>query len=378
MPNYQCSTCDKLFTQKCHFDYHLNRKYKCQPVICENIQNLSNNISKNIQNLTKNIQNNHDDLPLKIDKTSSNNDLNVINQTLHVSEICPKMPLVDNNDKDHECNYCHKTFARKNALYKHIKNNCKTAIQDNKNKQDIFDKLVLLENKNKEYEEELKNKDKQLKNKDKQLKNKDKHVIEEIKNIKKQHENDIKILRNEISIIQNVNINSNNINTNTNTNTNTNNIININIVPHGKEDPSKIMDMLLKSAKRGLNSVLALTDLIHFDSTLPEFHNVYIPDIKNKHAMVFDTEWKLKTTEDVIINIHDVKSSIIAENKDLFFDKLNPSEQRNYMKWYKISSDKNNEEYNAYITNSYESIKLLLFNKKDMIIETKKKQKLLK
>ncbi len=378
MPNYQCATCDKLFKQKSQFDYHSNRKHKCQPVIHENIQNSSKNVqnsSENIHNLGKNIL---DELDVEIHKPQLNNGLNITNQCQILVETQPNLPVIDNN-KDHECNYCHSTFARKNSLYKHVKQNCKVAIQDNKNKQDIFDKLVLLENKNKEYEEELKNKDKEIKNKDKllkeEIKNK-KQLEKEIKNKDKQIEEEIKKLRDELNIMQNGNINSNN-NIN-NSNNNTNNTININIVSHGKEDVSKMMDMLLKSAKRGLNSVLALTDQIHFDPMLPEFHNIYIPDIKNKHAMVFENEWKLKNTEDVISNIHDVKSNIIVENKDLFFDKLNPSEQRNYNKWHKISNDKNNEEYNAYITNSFDSIKLLLFNKRDIVIETKKKQKLLK
>ena len=30
MPKYQCSTCDKIFKQKSQFDYHSNRKNKCQ------------------------------------------------------------------------------------------------------------------------------------------------------------------------------------------------------------------------------------------------------------------------------------------------------------------------------------------------------------
>ncbi len=389
MPNYQCATCDKLFKQKSQFDYHSNRKHKCQPVIHENNQIEPNNnqiepnnkeiAPNNNQILPKKIQNNLSDLSPILHISPMNNMLNEVNHVQMMPEIQPDIHLVDNNNKDHECNYCHKTFTRKNVLYKHIKKNCKVAIQDNKNKQDIFDKLVLLENKNKEYEEELKNKDKEIKNKDKllkeEIKNK-KQLEKEIKNKDKQIEEEIKKLRDELNIMQNGNINSNN-NIN-NSNNNTNNTININIVSHGKEDVSKMMDMLLKSAKRGLNSVLALTDQIHFDPMLPEFHNIYIPDIKNKHAMVFENEWKLKNTEDVISNIHDVKSNIIVENKDLFFDKLNPSEQRNYNKWHKISNDKNNEEYNAYITNSFDSIKLLLFNKRNIVIETKKKTKIIK
>ncbi len=382
MPKHQCNICEKNFVKKCHLTDHLNRKNKCQPVIHENnhIEPNNNQIApNNNQILSKKPQDSIPESSQILHISLINHMLNEINHEQSLDEIQSNTHLVGNNNKDHECNYCHKTFTRKNVLYKHIKLNCKVAKQDDKNKQDIFDKLVLLENKNKEYEEEIKNKDKEIKNKDKllkeEIKNK-KQLEKEIKNKDKQIEEEIKKLRDELNIMQNGNINSNN-NIN-NSNNNTNNTININIVSHGEEDVGKMMDMLLKSAKRGLNSVLTLTDQIHFDPMLPEFHNIYIPDIKNKHAMVFENGWKLKNTEDVISNIHDVKSSIISENKDLFFDKLNPSEQRNYIKWHKISNDKTNEEYNAYITNSFDSIKLLLFNKRNIVIETKKKQKLLK
>ena len=61
---------------------------------------------------------------------------------------------------NYQCNYCNKTFARKDNVYRHIKDSCKVAKQQNKEKKEIFDKLVALEEKNKELEEVIKSKDK--------------------------------------------------------------------------------------------------------------------------------------------------------------------------------------------------------------------------
>ena len=91
---------------------------------------------------------------------------------------------------DHKCNFCGTTFIRKDNLTKHMRLSCKVIKQQNKDKQEIFDKLVLLESKNKELEEAIKNKDKQLE--------------EEIKCKEKQYEEEIKILKDEIKTIQSI------------------------------------------------------------------------------------------------------------------------------------------------------------------------------
>jgi hypothetical protein len=113
---------------------------------------------------------------------------------------------------------------------------------------------------------------------------------------------------------------------------------------------------------------------IHFSSRFPEFQNVYIPDIKNKYAMVYDNEWELKNIEDVISNLYNTKSDFITENKDIFYKHLNPGEKIVYERWAKCNNDRNTEDFKEYIENMHEQIKLLLFNKRDLVIATKKLQ----
>ena len=296
MPNHKCNNCNKLFAKKYHLERHLNKKNKCQMTP---------------QNTT---------IPPQNTAIPPQN-----------TDILSNEKAIIQND-EYQCPHCNKSLARKDALNRHINQYCPIVKQNNKEKQEIFDKLLLLESKNKELEKEINN-------------------------------------------IKSTTINSNSNNINNNSNNTTNNIINVNVVPHGEEDLSKYSNLLLVlAAKRGINAVLELTDRIHFNSQLPEFQNVYIPDIKNKHAMVFDKVWELKNTDEVISNIYDTKSDYIKDNEDVFINHLSVGEKLVYQRWVLADRNRDTAEYKAYINSMHDKIKLLLYNKRNMVIETKKLQ----
>ncbi len=94
----KCSTCSRGFQRQGHLDNHLKKKNKCKPEInipLQPIQILDNNLN---------------------------------------------LPIVIKNKL--ECNSCNISFTRKDALIRHINHYCPIAKQQNKQKQDIFDKLV--------------------------------------------------------------------------------------------------------------------------------------------------------------------------------------------------------------------------------------------
>ncbi len=325
MSKYQCLTCTKNFKQKSQLEYHKNRKNKCKSIIEGSLINTIET-SNNVKNT-------------KIDKiTPSNNVKNpkideiIPPNNVILTEILPN-PTQDNKLTNNEpipiqnkvladsfpCEHCKKSFTRKDIVTNHIKKSCPVIKQRNKEKQVIVEKLLLLEMKYKELEEKIKNKDDIIKDKDTLLKDKDtllKTKDDIIKNKETHYEETIKKLTSENKILQTVTINNNN---------NSNNTININFVSHGNENllERQIGElMLMVAARRGVNIVEELISLVHFNPTFPEFQNIYLPDMKNNHMMVYDNEWILKNATIAIKELCDNKSSFIIDNINAIFNRL--------------------------------------------------------
>ncbi len=330
MTNYQCSTCKRNFRQKCHLDDHLNKKNKCIPD--------STQISQNTTIL-----------PHKFVKTPSNIP-NVMTPTINKIN----------------CNYCDKSFARKDAAIRHMNQYCPIAKQQNKEKQDIFDKLKL-EREQQEIIEKLKLLEEQNKTIitiNKQLEDGNKNLGNEIKNLKKEMK--------KVHPITNNNTMNNTVN-----NTMNNNTTNIIMVSYGHEDMSKITPKMLSNAcKKGYNSIVHLVEMVHFNPIFPEFQNVYIPSVKDKHAMVYhDDMWNLKNKDDIVNEIYDTNRDYIMENIEGINNFLNDGEKRALNRW--MDSEKNkgkSEKDKKAIDCTYENLKLLLHNKRHIPIGTRKQK----
>lgn len=81
------------------------------------------------------------------------------------------------------------------------------------------------------------------------------------------------------------------------------------MVGYGKEDISKIdKNELIKVLQNGFKSPTMLTEALHFNPKLPEYQNVYISNMKDKYAMMYDGEnWNLTTKEELIDRIYEDK-----------------------------------------------------------------------
>jgi hypothetical protein len=247
-------------------------------------------------------------------------------------------------DKKIICSYCGQRYSNRPNLSRHYKTcaikNKENAI--NKDDNPIMDANII---------NKLLDENKKLKHEFEALKLEQKR---ELKNITSK----IKKLKTTKSI--------NNTMTDNSTNKTINNTFVL--VGCGHEDFSKIdKNEVLKVLKTGYFSTVNLTELINFNPKYPEYHNVYIPNMKDKYAMKYNGyTWELVDKSELVDSIYNTKKDFIEENLDEFVNSLTNSQKNALERWME------NDEDDKKIKSVKEKIKLLLYNKKDLVIETKK------
>lgn len=244
-------------------------------------------------------------------------------------------------NRGYSCKSCNKTFSSKSSMYRHNRENCIIKKQHDAAKIEIFDRLIKLEENNKRLEEEN------------------------------------TLLKREMRKMKSIDQTINNIyNSNDTNNTNNGLIINNNItlVGYGNEDMTKLdKSEVLKVLQTGYKSALKLTETVHFNPNYPEYHNIYISNMKDKYAMMFDgTNWMLTTKDDLINRIYDDKKNYIEENLDAFVDSLTTARKRALERW--LNTDEDDPNDNPKIKQIKDSIKLLLYNKRNIACEDVKKR----
>jgi hypothetical protein len=244
-------------------------------------------------------------------------------------------------DKKIKCKNCPNKFKTKNAMYRHMRQNCKVVKQRELEKNEMYKELKSLKDEN----AELRNRIGKLENErtDKDIK---KASVKNIKNITN-------------------NVSKKNINKGVIVN---NNII---LTGYGKEDLSKIdKSDILKALSAGYNSTTRLAEAVHFNPKYPEYHNVYITNKKDKYAMMFDgITWNLTGKEDLINRIYEDKKNYIEENLEDFIESLSASKRNALERW--LATDEKNEG-DEKIKKIKDDIKLLLYNKQNIVINTRK------
>ena len=245
---------------------------------------------------------------------------------------------IDNNAcKEYEfnCQYCGKGFTTNMSMCRHISLSCKKKKENDINKNNIYNSLIekmeLMEITHKKAINELTKKIKSLES------NETKKCV-----ISKG--------------------NNNTINTGTVHNT-TNNIV---IVGHGKEDMSRLDSAdILKVLKNGYNSTIHLTETVHFNPKYPEYQNIYISNMKDKYAMMYDgNKWVLITKDDLIDKIYDNKKNYIEDNLDRFIESLPKIYINSLKRWL------DTDETDPRIAKIKQDIKLLLYNSRDIPLNT--------
>lgn len=315
---YKCMRCQKNYKDKTEYTRHVNRKNPCKI-----------NTEKQME--------------------SSNQNQSFIDQR------SKKM----NEREKYTCFYCKNEFTNKSNLNRHVNIYCRTKKQHEMEKKDKYNELIeRIENNEKIFEKKIKNNE------------------EEIKELRNQL-NEEKIKNQKLNQIIHKQTNTNTIKGNQNNVEGDQNNITLNLIAFGREDMDKIdTKYILAALKRGISSVPVITDNIHFNSQYPEFSNVYISNMNQKYAMIYDgKEWILKDKNEIIDDIYEKKFDFLDEKFEESYEQLSKSQQESFKRFLKIHEKAEiDKESLKFIKKIKQELKMLLYNKKNVPIENINKQ----
>lgn len=222
------------------------------------------------------------------------------------------------------CKICGKGFSSESSMYRHMRTICKVKKENEKNNDD--DKYEQLE---KKFEKKLEQKYEEL--------------IKEFKT------KSIKCEKNNNVIINNGTIN------------------NIIMVKYGNEDMARFSKSEILNAIKGYFSPIELTRVVHFNKNYPEYHNIYIPNMRDKYAMVYNgVQWNLVEAKALIDTIYEDKKNYFESTIEEFVGSLSLSKMKALERW--LADDDNSKK----IKEVKNALKLILYNNKNIPLATKK------
>ena len=306
MVNYSCPRCGYNTNHFVTFKRHLSRKKMCENILSDDtLENeyLKYNIVEKCKNLT---------LPSSQQKVNKKSTFSNSSQ----QKVNKKSTLLE----DYICEFCEKEFNFKQSYYRHLKT-CKIK----KEKIELNNVVELL--------------NKQLDDQNKQLEDQKNQINELIKNS---------------GTTTNITYNQqNNINTN------------IKLLGYRNTDISHLSDKDFISCISHSNFCIPhLIKKIHFDPDKPENHNIYISNIKNNYAMLYDGDkWNLTNKDDLINEILEEKEIIIEEKLEEWVEK--GKQYPEIMKKFTRYLEK--RENDAVLDKIKDEVKLILFNNRTLI-----------
>jgi hypothetical protein len=225
------------------------------------------------------------------------------------------------------CVFCNKKLSSRQALWRHLKT-CKEKQKDDTVRESMEKLVNLLNQKDLEHKKELYKKDKKIED-----------------------------------LIQKAGIST--------TNNITNNIQNnFKLLNYKDSDTSHLTENdYVKCLEHYNFCVPHLIRKIHFNPKKPENHNIYISNLKNSYIMIFmNNKWKVKNREEAISNMIDDKQVLLEKKIQEWVESGNkyPKLMAKFNRY--IEKREGDDVINAI----KEEIKLLLYNSRNMILESKK------
>ena len=221
------------------------------------------------------------------------------------------------------CAYCDKIYKHKSSLSKHIKYSC------NKNKDEDFKELARLLNLQTQHQQEQDLKHKELEKEFKKMQKENKSI-------------QIQKLTNKLQINGGIHIQNN-----------------IQLLGYKETDVSHLTDKDYISCIKKINyCVKNLIERIHFNPLKPENMNIYISNLKDKYLMVYEEgNWNIKTKTE-LDTLYQEKEIMLEEwiQEDRY-----PELKEKFIRY--LDNKENDETLNMI----KDEIKLMMYNKKNMI-----------
>lgn len=367
MSEHKCNKCGKIFNSKRDHVRHINKKKDCKEKNitktfecdkCNKTYSRKDNLMRHICVSDKRKTINETDLN-NIPHIDNNNLIQINHNVIKdIMQYNDNLNQANNNSTKiyqekykYVCEYCEKRFTRSDILTKHI-NKCNERIEQKANKEFLEKMIIQLQN--------------QLNHKDEVI-NDLQDKIQPNTEITNSHNTDTTNSHNtDMMNSQNTTIDSHN------TTINNAQIINnnINLVAFGKENLGEIIsDAECKRILfKGFEAVPALVERVHFNKATPQYHNCYISNLRGKYAIIYDGEnWILKKIDDVIEELKDNKRTYLENKFEDFYDSLCDNTKKKFERFLlEVDTD-------VVISRYKESLTLLLYNKKGIILDTRKK-----
>lgn len=254
-----------------------------------------------------------------------------------------------------KCEHCPRTFCNRQAMIRHAKNSCHMR-EERETGDDVLRKEIeklrneLAEFKKTTYASNCGNSNRECSSLHNEGTMSDDHRVINSNNI--------------------INTNSNNTN-----NTNITNVTHVTLVAYGYEDIERLGEQeLLGIVGEGYSSVVKLVDKLHFNEELPEYNNLYIPSLKDKHARMYDgSDWVTISKGDFVDRIYDDKSILISNKYDEYHEDLKTGPKSRYRRWQDSENRMNESTIEAGKINTIKSnIERKIYDKKNLPIKTKK------
>lgn len=238
------------------------------------------------------------------------------------------------------CKYCEQSFKFRQSMYRHIKYSC------TKNKDEDLKELVRLLNL-------------QLQENRNEIQ-KQKNELTEHRNRLTEHKNEIKEQQNKIQV-QDKKIEKLKGKLEIHGSFNTTNIQNnFTLLGYRETDVSHLTDDDYRFCIKKVNHcVKSLIDKVHFNPMKPENRNIYISNMKDKYLMVYDgSNWNLANKKEELERLFEEKEMMLEEWLESNPDPILKDKFLKYL---------NNKEDDVCLNQIKEEIKLMLYNKGELI-----------